>query len=443
MRPGYAGVLLAALLTAAAGEIPLPGAGNLENGRALNGQEWIEAGRPAAEYRGLTLEGWFYPKETRGRQGLIVGREAEVPADARFFLQGTDLVFNRYVKSGGYWVRHTLPGAVEADRWYHLAVTVEGNGKTTFYVDGKASPSKRLQGSLPEGGTPWTVGRDFDSEPFFGHMDEVRIWNRARTGAEIRGMMDLPAKGDEEGLVVRLGFDTPGEGRLALQPVERFTYVTPPVPEPKPEPATRPAPAAEEKKAVAAEKAAPPPPEPAAVPEKRDETGVYLGAFLTVGRGNLEGSLKGAPAGAEVDKNQQRTSQGAEVRGGLAREGGNFYLFLGQDRWSNGSLRFVGVGGDKGLGTVEAAGTRALLYAGGRIGTQTLELDGFREGSAFGYALEAGGRIPRQGGWTLTGFIRYRGGAPRAEKKYTDGGGTHQIAYDGGFSLGLGVEYGL
>ncbi len=101
--------------------------------------------------------------------------------------------------------------------WVHIAGVYDRDGFMRLYVNGElkastdisasafaslSSLSNRFQigcaGTYPHSGFPWT-----------GQLDEVRLWNRALTMAEIRENMCQKLTGNEAGLIGYWRFDEP------------------------------------------------------------------------------------------------------------------------------------------------------------------------------------------------------------------------------------------
>lgn len=83
---------------------------------------------------------------------------------------------------------NTAAGAIKANKWYHVAVVVDGN-TLTIYVDGmkkKATTSTNYSG-IPAIGD-FAIG--LADAPMNATIDEFRIWKTARTMAEIYGGKD-------------------------------------------------------------------------------------------------------------------------------------------------------------------------------------------------------------------------------------------------------------
>jgi sialidase-1 len=77
-------------------------------------------------------------------------------------------------------------GAYNDGRWHHLALR-RGGGRLTLFVDGTAVGARDVPGSVSRT-SPFGVhiGQRVDGRAFFtGAIDEVRVWDRALTDAEI------------------------------------------------------------------------------------------------------------------------------------------------------------------------------------------------------------------------------------------------------------------
>jgi Concanavalin A-like lectin/glucanases superfamily len=69
--------------------------------------------------------------------------------------------------------------------WTHLAVTYDGS-TLRLYVNGTQVSSKAVTGAMPAGTQPLRIGGNaIWGEYFAGLIDEVRIYNRALSSAEI------------------------------------------------------------------------------------------------------------------------------------------------------------------------------------------------------------------------------------------------------------------
>lgn len=100
--------------------------------------------------------------------------------------------------------------------WHHFAV-VKSSTNTLLYVDGNLVGSKGGTIPNPAASTPLRIGRQYGpyGEYWPGYIDEVRIWNVGRSGAEIQANFSNRLSGAESGLVGYWRFDE-GNGSVVL-----------------------------------------------------------------------------------------------------------------------------------------------------------------------------------------------------------------------------------
>lgn len=96
-----------------------------------------------------------------------------------------------------------LGGFIADGEWHHVAMVVDGSGGR-LVVDGNAGPAAAWIGTpaAPTTGEPLQIGRYVNAlSSFSGQIDEVTVWNRAFTDAELQASMHLSRRGDEAALV--------------------------------------------------------------------------------------------------------------------------------------------------------------------------------------------------------------------------------------------------
>ncbi|MCL8008871.1 hypothetical protein M8845_15680, partial [Gelidibacter japonicus] len=167
--------------------------------------------RDAFDFTGdFSIELWVKRNTVgNGKQTLFSKRDAnDLSTGYDLSLQNGQLTFNW--NAGG-----TLQTAETLDdsRWYHVAVTYDGNYR--LYIDGIELAS--AAGSLPSsnafnallGATGVVAG--IPQDYYNGSVDELRIWNTGLTEAQIREMMNQEI--ESNGTAVRgsvLALDIPG-----------------------------------------------------------------------------------------------------------------------------------------------------------------------------------------------------------------------------------------
>jgi len=131
----------------------------------------------------------------------------------RLFMGGPDQEQEITFAIGEYW-NNWYTGAnpsLEIDQWYHIAATYDGQ-VMGIYLDGNLLATKEV-GSIPVGNSSplYFSYDDVSGYPYFlsGKMDEVRIWNYARTGEQIQSTMYTSLTGFEAGLIGYWNFNEP------------------------------------------------------------------------------------------------------------------------------------------------------------------------------------------------------------------------------------------
>jgi len=158
----------------------------------------------------MTVEAWINPTrpisapETRD---VILGREGEYLLSRG----GNGTIYYAKATSGSTAFAWRDTGVVAPSQvWVHLALTFDG---TTFrlYTNGVAAFSESFPGAIGDVNTSLNNfqigGRQAVAQFFQGQIDEVRVWNLARTAIEIGNAKNHRLTGNEPGLVAYYPFD--------------------------------------------------------------------------------------------------------------------------------------------------------------------------------------------------------------------------------------------
>ncbi|MCB0636192.1 MAG: LamG domain-containing protein, partial [Lewinella sp.] len=165
---------------------------------------------PALELVDGTIELWLKPRSLSRSQTFIAYRSNN-GAKTRYLFN-----LRPYLTAIGFWNGQgyqIIPYNFTANAWQHLAIVDDGT-KTQVFVNGNHIGDFTLQFSTFSGpDMNLVLGQDIPlGEFYYGEMDEVRIWNRARCETEIQGQMDCELAGSEDGLVAYYQFN---EGEAA------------------------------------------------------------------------------------------------------------------------------------------------------------------------------------------------------------------------------------
>lgn len=177
----------------------------------------------------FTVEAWL---RTTGLEEVVLstwdGREGQpYPLEWLIDAQGRLVV---YRGEPGRHIGMRTPKPVADGRWHHIALAHDPeNERTRLFLDGTPADSLRTDGTAASDnrlslvlGERRTDGGQA-AEPFSGLLDEVRLWDRARSRDELRYTMRQPLDETVEGLV-RLGFEAPLAEALLREPVQGRAY---------------------------------------------------------------------------------------------------------------------------------------------------------------------------------------------------------------------------
>src|SRR3954468_9282225 len=139
---------------------------------------------------GLTEEAWVNPTGLGGTWRTVLFKEKPGGMSYDLYAHGTNTtnVPTAEIFVGG---DRTVNGTatLPLNTWSHLAATYDGT-TMRLYVNGSQVASRAQTGSRAVSTGALRIGRNtIYGEPFLGMIDEVRIYNRALTAAEVQGDM--------------------------------------------------------------------------------------------------------------------------------------------------------------------------------------------------------------------------------------------------------------
>jgi len=82
------------------------------------------------------------------------------------------------------------PWTAEAGRWYFIAISRSSDGTYNFYRQGASNGSEVNTETIPDVSAPWTIGWGEGAGRFDGIIDDVRVYNRVLSQAEISDLYD-------------------------------------------------------------------------------------------------------------------------------------------------------------------------------------------------------------------------------------------------------------
>ena len=178
--------------------------------------DYVDVGSGFNYAANFTIEAWVRTSDINVKQMIFGKREASPLSGYVFFQENGKLVFTALGV-----MRYETAGVVLAnDTWTHVAATMAADLTVRFYVNGALTDTvagvnpitsglgKVFVGSLaPDTGSTW-----------LGELDEVRVWNVARSAAQIVANRDAQINGTPANLAGYWRFNT-GSGLVAVDQV--------------------------------------------------------------------------------------------------------------------------------------------------------------------------------------------------------------------------------
>ncbi|MGC8990307.1 MAG: LamG-like jellyroll fold domain-containing protein, partial [Verrucomicrobiia bacterium] len=162
----------------------------------------------------VTVEAWVYPTGQGGSSwATILNKEGEYE-----LWRGPDgMLWYAVANSSPGWTGISTGGVIPLNQWTHVALTYDG-AWLRAYVNGLLVHSLAGSGVIGDRHTDMNDlrigGRAAATEYFKGSICEVRVWNVARSGAEIQANLGKRMGGTETGLVGYWRLDE-GKGEMA------------------------------------------------------------------------------------------------------------------------------------------------------------------------------------------------------------------------------------
>lgn len=152
---------------------------------------------------GVSMTGWFYTDELVYGQGMIGIRGGGTDDGEMYVIQLNDGVLEcRYISTGGFHEVVGPAGSAQAGTWQHLAWVYSGT-EIELFINGVSVGSSNASGTFASVDRPMAIGKSIQSGfnfVFGGRVDEVTLWSKGLSQAEILDMMANELVGDEIGL---------------------------------------------------------------------------------------------------------------------------------------------------------------------------------------------------------------------------------------------------
>ncbi|MBK7028595.1 MAG: LamG domain-containing protein [Bacteroidales bacterium] len=168
--------------------------------------------------QGISMCGWFYSDDLSYGQGMMGFRGG---ATEFYLIQiGDGKLECRYKSSTGFYEYVGPVNTIIPQVWQHLAWVFDGTA-IKLYVNGTLKGSKAASGVMTDAAVPFAVGKSIlggFNFVFGGRSDEVSVWKKGLTQAEVQDLMNNELTGNEPDLQMYYKFNqgVPGGNNVSI-----------------------------------------------------------------------------------------------------------------------------------------------------------------------------------------------------------------------------------
>jgi len=197
--------------------------------------DWVDCGNDSSlnPPTQLTVEAWINADvwENYSWEGSIVDKHTDVSGFDGYVLRvgGNGRVsFNIALDTWG-WFEVLSPQIMSTGTWYHIAGTYDGSYSRVYINGVQQNVRQNTYGHSYSPDSSYNVrigdGTEYTGRMFNGKIDEVRIWNVARSQTDILNNMNITLLGNEPGLVACWHFNE-GAGSTAYDSTANLNHGT-------------------------------------------------------------------------------------------------------------------------------------------------------------------------------------------------------------------------
>jgi hypothetical protein len=181
----------------------------------FNGTNHISCGKAySLGLRDMTISFWLKTTESTGNK-YCVSRSKSIAANHRFGVGYNNGKVRAFLSTGPTDVLLDGDKIISDGLWHHITIVIERKSNMSIYVDGVFDKSTIISHIASIDFTTdhtfrigsYSDGNDVANYLMIGSLDEVRVWNIARTQTEIQDWKDR-TMGRHPNLVLNMGFES-------------------------------------------------------------------------------------------------------------------------------------------------------------------------------------------------------------------------------------------
>lgn len=192
-----------------------------DRGGALSMQGTQEVYVPAAAVNaamasGFTVELWGRLMADPANNAKLIGKSSNPGSSAGFELEflSNNAIQATFGNNTGGWNSIASDQPWNIGEWNHVAITGMPGGTLKLYLNGNLVGSKPFTAYYPNTYNLAFGKNIFNQNPTTAMLDEVRIWNKVRTEAEIRNQMHLSLNTTDTALKFNYTFNQEDHGNV-------------------------------------------------------------------------------------------------------------------------------------------------------------------------------------------------------------------------------------
>jgi cysteine-rich repeat protein len=171
--------------------------------------DYVTLGGSISPGANFTIEAWVYPRSFASLQEVVSKTNGtDRPGDIQIRIESGGHVKLHLWDGAGFWAFFLTTGALRLNAWNHTAFTADGT-RLRFYFDGVQDPTTAvIHAPVGTSDSPVWIGSWLPPNALFdGLIDDVRIWDHARSASGIMNDMFMELSGSEPGLLAYYTFN--------------------------------------------------------------------------------------------------------------------------------------------------------------------------------------------------------------------------------------------